>query len=225
MSELADAFADVRARIASACARVSRDPSEVNLVAVSKTHPAARIREAHALGQRVFGENYVQELTQKADELRELSGLRLHFIGHLQRNKARDVARVAHCVETLDSRRLADELAKRVGGLSRTLDVLIQVNVAAEEGKSGCALGELAELIAHTRALSPLKLRGLMLIPPHDEDPEQTRPHFRRLHALATEHGLAQRSMGMSHDLHVAVEEGATMVRVGSALFGARPAG
>lgn len=222
MSDLAHAFERVRARISSASARAHRDPADVALVAVSKTHPCARIREAHALGQRVFGENYVQELMQKADELADLPGLRLHFIGHLQRNKAREVARVAHCVETLDSLRLADELAKRVDAQGRTLDVLIQVNVAAEEGKSGCALDQLSELIAHTRALTPLKLEGLMLIPPHDEDPEQTRPHFKRLHALATEHGLTHRSMGMSHDLHVAVEEGATMVRVGSALFGAR---
>jgi PLP dependent protein len=220
MSEIAARLAEVRGRIRAACARVSRPAADVTLVAVSKTHPVSAIREAYAAGQRVFGENYVQELTEKAEALAELPDVSLHFIGHLQRNKVREVLRARAVIETLDSARLADELAKRAEGVR--VPVLVQVNVAGEAQKSGCTVAELPALIAHVRALSSLELRGLMTIPPLEAEPEANRPRFRALRELAKAHSLADLSMGMSADLEVAVEEGATLVRVGTAIFGAR---
>lgn len=217
---LAERLAAVRERIASACARAGREPEDVQLVAVSKRHPPEAIREAYALGQRVFGENYVQEMVDKADALADLEDLRWHFIGHLQRNKAKHVARVHALVETVDTPRLAAELAKRAEG---TLPVLAQVNVGAEDQKSGCAIEELPALIDAIRSHDALALRGLMTIPPFGRDPEQTRPHFVKLRELAAAHGLREVSMGMSADLEVAIEEGATIVRVGTAIFGPRP--
>ncbi len=220
MTTIAARLAEVRARIERACARAGRDPREVTLVAVSKTHPAAAIREAYAAGQRVFGENYVQDLVAKADALRDLPDLELHFIGHLQRNKAKLVRRAARMVETVDSARLADALEKAAG--EGTLDVCIQVNVAGEPTKSGCAPLDVPALGAHVRALPSLRLVGLMTVPPANDDPEASRPWFRALAELAGREGLRALSMGMSADLEVAVEEGATIVRVGSAIFGER---
>jgi pyridoxal phosphate enzyme (YggS family) len=219
VSDVPARLSAVRARIEAACARAGRDPAEVTLVAVSKRQSVEAIRAAYDAGQRVFGENYVQELAHKAEALGELPGLRLHFIGHLQRNKAKLVRRVAHAVETLDSIRLADALA---GAGGAPLPVLAQVNVAREPQKSGCAPEDLAALVAHVRALPSLRLEGLMTVPPASDDPEASRPCFRALRELGAEHGLPALSMGMSADLEVAVEEGATMVRVGTAIFGAR---
>lgn len=213
MSTIAARLAEVRARIARACAVAGRDPSAVALVAVSKTKSADDVRAAYAAGQRDFGENYVQELREKAEALRDLD-LRWRFIGHLQRNKAKDVVGVASCIETLDSTRLADAIAKRGAA-----EVMIQVNVAGEKQKGGCAPEDLEALVAHVRALAALDLRGLMTIPPLGGDP---RPHFRALRALARDHGLRELSMGMSADLESAIEEGATSVRVGTAIFGGR---
>lgn len=222
MTELAERLEAVRERIARACERAGRDPGEVKLVAVSKTHGPSAIRAAYDAGQRAFGENYVKELVEKAAALSDLDGLELHFIGHLQRNKARAVRRVARVVETVDSARLADALEKASEG--RALPVLLQVNVAGEAQKSGCAPEALDELIAHVRTLPSLRVRGLMTVPPLSQDPEASRPWFRSLAALARAHGLDALSMGMSDDLEVAIEEGATIVRVGSAIFGPRPA-
>ena len=205
----------VRERIARACEAAGRDPEEVTLVAVSKRHPASAIVEAMRAGQRVFGENYAQELVEKAAEI---DGVDWHFIGHLQRNKARHLVPTGATIETVDTPRLIRELDKRA--LS-SLDVLIQVDVAAEATKSGCSPAELSELVAAARAAEHVRLRGLMTIPPADGDP---RPHFRALRQLALEHGLKELSMGMSKDLEAAVEEGATIVRVGTAIFGPRPA-
>ncbi len=221
MSAIVARLAAVRARIDAACARVGRDPAEVTLVAVSKRHGPAAIREAYAAGQRVFGENYVQELAQKAEALADLADLRLHFIGHLQRNKAKAVRRVAGVVETVDSTRLADAL-EAARGEAGVLPVLVQVNVAREPQKAGCDPDALAALVDHVRGLPSLRLEGLMTVPPAADDPEAARPVFRALAALARTHGLAALSMGMSADLEVAIEEGATMVRVGTAIFGAR---
>lgn len=220
MSEIAARLAEVRGRIAAACARASRPVEGVTLVAVSKTHPVSAIREAYAAGQRVFGENYVQELVEKAEALADLPDVSLHFIGHLQRNKVRDVLRARAVIETLDSARLADELAKRAERVR--VPVLVQVNVAGEAQKSGCSVEELPRLIEHVRALPSLELRGLMTIPPLEAEPEANRPHFAALRELARAHSLADLSMGMSADLEVAVEEGATLVRVGTAIFGER---
>lgn len=224
MSTIASRLLDVRARIAQAAARAERPLEDIALVAVSKTMPASAMREAYAAGQRVFGENYAQEVREKAEQLRDLSDLQLHFIGRLQRNKVRDVAPTGALIETIDSLRLADELAKHgtFGGKPRP--VFIQVNVANEPQKSGCLPEELRALVQHVRAINSLSLRGLMTIPPHEEVAEASRPHFRALRLLALEHlgPEACLSMGMSADLEVAVEEGATHVRVGTAIFGAR---
>ncbi|HJL18517.1 MAG TPA: YggS family pyridoxal phosphate-dependent enzyme [Sandaracinaceae bacterium LLY-WYZ-13_1] len=223
MSRVADGLAAVRGRIARACARAGRDPASVRLVAVSKRHPPEAIREAFGAGQRLFGENYVQELMDKAEALEGLGALRWHFVGHLQRNKAKHVARIGAFVETVDSPRLARALDKRAAHEGITLPVLLQVNVAGEARKSGCALDALDDLVAEARACEGLDVRGLMTIPPFADDPEAARPHFARLRALAATHGLPELSMGMSGDLEVAVEEGATIVRVGTAIFGPRP--
>jgi PLP dependent protein len=212
----------VRARIAAAAERVGRDPAHVRLVAVSKQHPPELVRAAHALGLRDFGENHVQALARKAAVLGDLPGLRWHMVGHLQRNKAKDVARVAHAVHSLDSVRVAEALARRTDQ-GRPLEVLIQVNVGGETQKSGCAPVELDALVAAVRALPSLHLTGLMTVPPHTDDPDGARPFFKALASMAGRHGLPELSMGMTHDLEVAVEEGATVVRIGTALFGARP--
>jgi hypothetical protein len=195
----------------------------VSLVAVSKKHPPEAIREAYGAGQRLFGENYVQELVDKAGALSDLPELRWHYVGHLQRNKAKHVARLGAFVETVSSARLAAELDKRAAAEDRGLPVLIQVNVGGEAQKSGCSVDELGTLVDEVRARRHLDLRGLMTIPPLGAEPEASRPHFARLRELAALHGLTELSMGMSGDLEVAIEEGATIVRVGTAIFGPRP--
>ena len=207
-------LAAVRERIAAACDASQRDPATVTLVAVSKRHPVDAIREAIDAGQEIFGENYAQELVDKALAVEA----RWHFIGHLQRNKVRHLVPSRAVIETVDSSRLLEELDRRAEQL---IEIFIQVNVAAEPGKFGCPVDDLPSLVERARALPSLRLRGLMLIPPAGEDP---RPHFAALRRLAQAHGLSELSMGMSADLETAVEEGATHVRVGTAIFGPRPA-
>jgi pyridoxal phosphate enzyme (YggS family) len=216
---IADALSRVRDRIERACAKAGRGPEEVVLVAVSKTHGEDAVREAYAAGQRLFGENYVQELADKASALADLPELRWHFIGHLQRNKVKQVVRAKAVIETVDSERLAREISARA---VESVPVLLQVNVGGEQQKSGCDPSELPALIDVVRALPSLELRGLMTVPPLEAAPEANRPLFARLRELASEHRLAELSMGMSADLEVAIEEGATIVRVGTAIFGAR---
>jgi PLP dependent protein len=221
---------DVRARIHAAATAAARDPASVRLIAVSKTHPAAAIREAYAEGQRDFGENYVQELLQKAEELRDLSDLRWHLIGHLQRNKARHVAGLVSLLHTVDSAELGHELAKRVAGAApgRKLEVLVEVSIAGEAQKHGAAPEKLTELLSAIEAEPALSLRGLMCVPPLTEDAAGSRPFFDALARLRDQHGgvtrLPELSMGMTHDLEHAVAAGATLVRVGTAIFGGRPA-
>jgi pyridoxal phosphate enzyme (YggS family) len=222
LDEIPARLGSVRERIARAAERAGRDPAGVALVAVTKVHPKAAVRAAYDAGQRLFGENYVQELVDKAAELASLEGLRWHFIGHLQRNKVKPVLRVGAVIETVDSIRLGEEIAKRSTALGVTTQVLVQVNVAGEAQKSGCALGDAPALVAELRKAVGLDVRGLMTIPPHDDDPEVTRPHFRTLRELGETLSLPELSMGMTHDLEVAVEEGATIVRVGTAIFGPR---
>lgn len=214
----------VRERIARAAADAGRDAASITLVAVSKTKPVEAIREAYAAGQRVFGENYVQELVEKRAALADLADLELHFIGHLQRNKAKDVVRAHAAIETVDSARLADEIAKRAEAAGWRVPVLLQVNVAREDQKSGCAPEQLPALLRYVRGLPSLEVRGLMTIPPLDAAPELARPHFRALRELRDEHlgNSGWLSMGMSADLEVAIGEGATHVRVGTAIFGSR---
>jgi len=215
----------VRARIERAAAAAGRPPSSVKLVAVSKTKPPERIREAYAAGQRAFGENYAQELEAKAASLADLSDIEWHFIGHLQTNKAKIVARIAHVVQTVDSAVLARELAKRARTHGRALPVLIEVNVASEPQKHGAAAQELAEVMEAVRREPELSLRGLMTMPPVG-DLDTARKVFETLVTLRNLHGgaseLPELSMGMSGDLEVAIACGATCVRVGAAIFGAR---
>lgn len=222
MSELDASIArgldEVRARIAIAAARAGRRPDDVTLVAVSKTKPVEAIRAAYALGQRIFGENYVQELEEKRHALRDLPDLELHFIGHLQRNKVKVAVDCADVVATVDSERLLLEVAKRA---PRPTRILLQVNVAREPQKGGCDPEELPALVTLARQHPTLLVDGLMTIPPAGSA-EEARPFFRALRALRDAHGLRVLSMGMSEDLEVAIEEGATHVRVGSAIFGAR---
>jgi pyridoxal phosphate enzyme (YggS family) len=221
------ALEGVRDRVRAAAVAAGRAPDSVTLVAVSKTQPASAIREAYACGQRDFGENYVQELVQKAEQLRDLTELRWHFIGHLQRNKAKLVAPLVALVHTVDSLELAQELAKRLvaAGPDRYLPVLVEVSIAGERQKHGVAPADLTRLLSGIEALPQLALRGLMCVPPVDED---ARPHFDNLRELQRRHGgisrLPELSMGMTSDLEQAVAAGATLVRVGTAIFGARPA-
>jgi PLP dependent protein len=212
----------VHERIALACARAGRDPRAVRLVAVSKGHGPLAIRAAYAVGQREFGENYAQELRDKAAALSDLPDLRFRLIGHLQRNKAKLVVPLGAAVDTVDAVQLAEELSRRAEAIGRELEVLVQVNVDREPQKAGVLPEQLPELIAAVRGLPGLALRGLMVIPRADEDPEAARPAFARLAEIARAHGLPELSMGMSADLEVAVEEGATLVRVGTAIFGPR---
>lgn len=219
VAQLAGTLAVVRGRIAAACLSCGRDPQSVELVAVSKTQPIASVRAAYAAGQRVFGENYVQELVSKAAACADLEGIRWHFIGHLQRNKAKDVARVGATIETVDSVRLAEALNERATQDGRSLAVFLQVNVDGEAQKSGCAPAEVGAIVAAIRALPALSLDGFMTVPRAEIDP---RAAFAELRALAREHDVAHLSMGMSSDLEAAIAEGATHVRVGTAIFGAR---
>lgn len=216
----------MRARVAAAALACGRAPEEVTLVAVSKLQPAALIRAAYAHGQRDFGENYVQELTRKRDELADLADLRWHLIGHLQSNKAKYVAGFIRMAHAIDDARTGAELGRRAVSAGRVVDVLAQVNVGGEAQKSGCDPDALPALLDALAGTAGLALRGLMTVPPHTEDPEGARPFFERLRALRDANGgparLPALSMGMTHDLEPAVRAGATMVRVGTAIFGAR---
>jgi len=225
---VADRLGEQLARLEAAARASGREPSEVRLLAVSKLQPARAIEEAYAAGQRDFGENYVQELVRKATELAHLTDLRWHLIGHLQSNKAKAVCGVASSVQTVDSPRLAHELGKRriASGRAEPLDVLVEVNVAGEASKSGCAPAELTEVLAAIEAEPALRLRGLLTVPPATDDPALAEPHFQALAQLRLEHGgvarLPELSMGMSADLEIAVACGSTWVRIGSAIFGQR---
>jgi pyridoxal phosphate enzyme (YggS family) len=218
-------LAAIRERIAEACARTNRSPDSVTLVAVSKTHPQAAILEALAAGQMVFGENRVQEAAAKFPPLRAAyPNLKLHIIGALQTNKARAAVRLADVIESLDRPKLAAELAQAMRKEGRRPDCLIQVNTGDEPQKSGIPRAEADAFIRAAREEFGLPVKGLMCIPPLHDDP---RPHFAYLRELAARHGLAVLSMGMSADFEVAIAEGATHVRIGTAIFGARhqPAG
>jgi len=218
---VATALSEVRARIDAGARAAGRDPSTVRLVAVSKLKPSSAIREAYAAGQRDFGENYAQELAEKAVELADLADIRWHFIGHLQSNKAKLVAPVAHLVHAVDSASLAQALAKRAPA---PLRVLVEVNVGGEAEKHGVVPDAAGAVLDAIAAEPNLVLAGLMTMPPHDLD--AARSAFEGLVALRDRHGgtarLPELSMGMSDDLEVAIACGATLVRVGTAIFGAR---
>lgn len=220
--EIREALARVQDRIERACARAGRASSEVALIAVSKAHPDEAVRAAYDAGLRVFGENYAQELAHKASALEELD-IRWRFIGHLQRNKIKLIERARATVDTVDSARLAEAISARAVAQERTVELLLQVNVGGEAQKSGCTAAEVPALVDAVRALPNVDLRGLMTVAPHYEDPEDARPAFAALRELAAAHALPELSMGMTHDLEAAVQEGATMLRIGTALFGPRP--
>ncbi|GIU80637.1 MAG: YggS family pyridoxal phosphate enzyme [Bryobacteraceae bacterium] len=217
-ADLSRNLEEVEQRILAACARSGRRREEITLLAVTKTFPPEVVLEAHALGLREFGENYVQEFERKAPAVRALEGARFHLIGHLQSNKSRRAGELFDVIQTVDS----PKLARKLDALGRPLEVMIEVKLSPEETKSGCAPEDLPALIDEIRARPNLRLTGLMTMPPWSDDPEASRPFFRRLRALAEQHGLRGLSMGMSHDLEAAIEEGATIVRVGTALFGPR---
>ncbi len=207
---IAERLAALRARL----------PAGVTLVAVSKTQPAAAVREAYAAGQRHFGENYAQEWREKAEALADLPDLVWHFIGGLQTNKVKYLAGKVAYVHTVDRLELARELGKRFAAAGAVARVFLEINLGGEAQKAGCAPGAAPALLEAVRALPAVESVGLMCIPPPEDDPV---PHFRALRALRDRLGLRELSMGMSGDWAQAVEEGATFVRVGSAIFGARP--
>jgi pyridoxal phosphate enzyme (YggS family) len=215
---LRERLEQVEERIEAAAQRAGRARSEISLVAVTKKFDASVIREAYDVGLRRFGENYVQEFEAKHPALEDLKDAEFHLIGHLQSNKAKVAGELFQVIQTVDS----EKLAKRLDQCGRLIEVMIEVKLSEEESKAGAAPESLAGLIEAIRACPNLRLTGLMTMPPWNIDPEVTRPYFRRLAALAREHGIGKLSMGMSHDLEAAIEEGATHVRVGTALFGAR---
>ncbi|HUJ95379.1 MAG TPA: YggS family pyridoxal phosphate-dependent enzyme [Terriglobales bacterium] len=229
---IAENIAKVRERIAIAARRAMRDPDATTLMAVTKTVPVERIREAYAAGIRVFGENRVQEFGEKAYALRDLPDAAWHMIGHLQTNKAARAAELFPAVDSLDSLKLAEKLNAAARGLNKKIPVLIEINIAGETAKSGVAgdSSELGQMLDAAPQLANLEFCGLMAVPPFADDPEQTRPYFRRLRELRDQ--IAGRklaairmdvlSMGMSHDFEIAVEEASTCVRVGTAIFGER---
>jgi pyridoxal phosphate enzyme (YggS family) len=229
IANIQDNIARVEERIAAACQRSGRRGEDVRLVAVSKTHPAESVRAAFAAGLRDFGENRVQEAASKCQALADL-GATWHLVGHLQSNKARVARELFDWVHSVDSLRLAEKLAQAAASVGTRMPVLIEVNLAEETSKAGVRAAEVAVLAEQIVPLETLDLRGLMVIPPFLENPEGVRPYFRQLRALAGEIekrnlpnvSMRELSMGMSNDFEVAIEEGATIVRVGTAIFGKR---
>ena len=230
---IAENITRVRDRIAAAARRLGRNPEEITLMAVSKTFLPESIREAYEAGLRVFGENRVQEFAGKAEALRDLKEADWHLIGHLQSNKAAKAAELFSAVDSGDSVRLAERLNAAAQSVGKTLAVLIEINVGGEEAKSGVAPGseELDQILLGAPNWKNLAIRGLMTVPPYTEDPEGARPFFRQLRKIRDQIAARQLSaismdalsMGMSHDFEVAIEEGSTCVRVGTAIFGTRP--
>ena len=231
--DVVDNVTRIRERVSQAAKRVNRNPDSITLMAVSKTVEPERIRQAYAAGIRAFGENRVQEFADKASALKDLAQAEWHLIGHLQSNKANRAAELFHAVDSVDSLRLAQKLNHAAQQSGKILSVLIEINAGGEESKSGVPASspELEEILLGMQDLTHLQVRGLMTIPPFTEDPQGARPYFRMLRDLRDK--IASRnlphiqmdvlSMGMSHDFEVAIEEGSTCIRVGTAIFGERP--
>jgi hypothetical protein len=230
---IADHLNDIRERIAAAARRAGRNSEDVRLMAVCKNFPAAAIREAYAAGQRLFGENRVQEFAGKADQLSDLKDIEVHMIGHLQSNKAKKAVEVFSAVDSVDSVRLGNQLNAAAAEVGKTLPVLIEINTGGEEAKSGIAIDwtEIEPVLAAASSWTNLRVTGLMTVPPFTDDPEGARPYFRQLRELRDEIAgkrfpgvtMSTLSIGMSHDFEVAIEEGSTCVRIGTAIFGTRP--
>ena len=208
----------VQQRIHQACARANRNPGQVRLLAVTKIFPAEIIREAWAIGLREFGENYVQEMETKAAAVADLAGARFHLIGHLQSNKTKKASQFFQTIDSVDS----VKLARRLDAEGIPLDITVEVKLSHEESKTGADAAGLVDIVEAVRTSQNLRLKGLMTVPPWSEDVELSRPYFAKLRELAARHAIQELSMGMSHDLEVAIEEGAPWVRVGTALFGKR---
>lgn len=229
---IAEQLARVRERISAAARRARRQPEEIALLAVSKTFPPQAIREAFDAGQRLFGENRVQEFAEKFPALESLPAAQFHMIGHLQSNKAARAAEIFHAVDSVDSARLAQRLNEAAQRSGKVLDVLVEINVGDEAAKSGLAPDspEIDHILGQATSWNSLRIRGLMTVPPYTEDPEGARGYFRNLRQLRDR--IAARnlpslaldvlSMGMSHDFEVAIDEGSTCVRIGTAIFGER---
>jgi hypothetical protein len=225
-------IASIKERIAAAASRASRQPEEIALMAVSKTHPPQQIREAYAAGLRLFGENRVQEFAGKVSALADLHEGEWHMIGHLQTNKAGKAAELFSAVDSIDSVKLAEKLDAAARSLGKKLNVLIEINAGGEAAKSGVAPDseELEDLLVSAPTFKALEFRGLMTVPPFIDDPQAARPFFRKLRELHDTIagrklpgvGMNVLSMGMSHDFEIAIEEGSTCVRIGTAIFGAR---
>ncbi len=219
----------VKDRIGEAALNAGRRPEEIKLVAVSKLFSAEAIQAAFAAGQRIFGENYIQEVQEKRD--RVPAGVIFHFIGHLQSNKAKIAAETCAMIETVDSFKLAKALDSHLDSLAKDMDILVQVNIGKDPHKTGVEAEAAEELLVRLKELRRLRVCGLMTMPPLAADPEQSRPHFRQLRQLAEYFSSKnlfphiikpELSMGMSDDFHIAIDEGATIVRVGTAIFGHR---
>ncbi len=230
---IASNLATIRERIASAIDRARRNPADVALMAVSKTQSAANIIDAYHAGQFLFGENRVQEFADKFPQLSELRDAEFHMIGHLQSNKVAKAAEIFHATDSIDSAKIAQRLNDAAQRLNKTLAILIEINVGGEQAKSGIAPDspELESILSGAPDWPNLSVRGLMTVPPFTEDPEGARPYFRQLRELRDRLSardlpavnLDTLSMGMSHDFEVAIEEGSTCVRIGTAIFGERP--
>lgn len=229
---IAENISQVRERIAAAARRAGRKADEITLMGVSKTFGVESIREAYAAGVRVFGENRVQEFAGKIEALRDLSDARWHLIGHLQTNKAAKAVELFDAIDTVDSVRAAEKLNSSAAISNKKLSILIEINVGGEQAKSGVApdSDEMEKILSGAPGWEHLQVRGLMTVPPYTEDPEEARPHFQMLRKVRD--GIAARtlprvgmeilSMGMSHDFEIAIEEGSTCIRVGTAIFGKR---
>jgi pyridoxal phosphate enzyme (YggS family) len=223
--QIADNLAAIRERIAGVARRAGRNPEDIALMAVTKTQPAERIAEACAAGQRLFGENRVQEFAEKFGALTELHDAEFHMIGHLQSNKVTKAAEIFAAVDSVDSVRLGERLNAAAETAGKSLDVLIEVNLGGEAAKSGVApdSAELERILEAAPGWRSLRIRGLMTVPPFTDDPEGARPYFHQLRELRERlGGLDVLSMGMSNDFEVAIEEGSTCVRIGTGIFGER---
>lgn len=228
MNDIAANLAAIHERIAAACNRAGRNPKEVRLIAVSKIKPAEQIEAAFASGQQLFGESYVQEFREKSPEVQ--APVEWHYIGGLQSNKVKYLRGKVAMIHSVDRLSLAGEISRQWQKIDATCKILLQVNIGDEDQKSGCEPEELEQLVRSIAALPNLQICGLMCLPPYCADAEEVRPYFRRMHELAEQLdqlqvddvSMAELSMGMSGDFEVAVEEGATLVRVGTAIFGER---
>ncbi|WP_136805306.1 YggS family pyridoxal phosphate-dependent enzyme [Desulfosediminicola flagellatus] len=226
---IAENIETIKSNIITAAKECGRDPEDIQLVAVSKRFPVSAIEEAITCGHKVFGENYIQEAEEK---YKTVGGkCHLHFIGHLQSNKAKIAARIFDVIETVDSLKLAKALNRHLEPLNRTIDILLQVNIGHDDAKSGVNPEAAEEILRELNLLSNIRVIGLMTMPPFTDDPELARPHFRELRLLADQlnqkdlfpqTNKVELSMGMSNDYHIAIQEGATIIRVGTAIFGHR---